>query len=968
MNCLTSLSKIGSSLLLTTLLIGLGSRAECGVNEWTIIGPFGGGSVALAVAGPDLMYAGTYDGTVFKSSSSGSRWDPTGFMGFEDKFQLGTLKVSPTGSLYGGSSEWGLYRSIDGGQTWKSLKSRPGIPYRAKDSKEAKSVEMRAGVLDLVIDGAGSVYVSTLFGDTQYNIFKSIDEGNTFTEVFSSNVFIVLALDIWGRVYAATGNGLYRTTNGGLNWSFIGPQNIEQIKAIGADNYGRVMISTSNAFYKSIDDGNHWSRISESQSLEDVSKIIADAAGTFYAVNSQGFWRYYESSDRWTRSNTGLASTYINDLAVDHYHGSIYAATSEGVCKTSNGGSLWEPVNNGFSAIYVSSMAVDSEGGIYAPRWGYGLYRSINDGQSWEWANNGLPKGYEDQKYYIDGLAADNSGTLYGFKNAWAYNSILKQWIYKFEPGIYKSQNRGASWFPINFSSTTYLLIDFNNSNTLFSGLFNWYKGDTECVLKSLDQGNTWKMLNLLSSQDYNASVKSIAIDKLGSIYASVYAFDDNNTNNSMYSPVNGLYKSNDGGMTWFKLFPPDFVEYYPNENPHHSFFFTLAADPRAERTIYGGHWSKGVYRSDDGGSSWSNIGLGKQGIWSILVSPVSGAVYAATKTGGVFKGEAQGDNYTWRQISKGPSLKDFRSLAFDPRDPTKTTLLAGTTTGVHRIQDVEPPLASFTLTPLLPGATQTVTFQSTSTGHATEYLWNFGDNTAGSGPVVTHQYAAPGSYAVILTARGAAGESTSSPVIVKVGRKPNTKLQVILKGPDSGRQNVDLHFQAIVNNPAGCPLYYEFDWGVRNKKQKVGYFPSATPLQTYRWTAPGRYRVRARAVPTGGPSLRPSAWSRPLTVTISNGAPVLNGPDDVNPDKDTTCVYTATPVSPDDVEFSFRFGERGEWKDFSRLSSYVYSWSDPGVYCVQVRARNKKDEITNESPCLYVNVQDPNIIGNQGS
>ncbi len=147
--CLTFLGKIGCSVLLTTLLTGFGSHAEGGVNEWTIIGPFGGGSVALAVGGPSLIYVGTYDGTVFRSSSSGSRWDPIGFMGPEYDFQLRTLKVTPSGVMYGGSSKGGLYRSTDEGKTWKSLKSQPGLPYKPKD---LKSDEIRTGILD----GCGS--------------------------------------------------------------------------------------------------------------------------------------------------------------------------------------------------------------------------------------------------------------------------------------------------------------------------------------------------------------------------------------------------------------------------------------------------------------------------------------------------------------------------------------------------------------------------------------------------------------------------------------------------------------------------------------------------------------------------------------------------------------------------------------------------------------------------------------------
>jgi len=73
------------------------------------------------------------------------------------------------------------------------------------------------------------------------------------------------------------------------------------------------------------------------------------------------------------------------------------------------------------------------------------------------------------------------------------------------------------------------------------------------------------------------------------------------------------------------------------------------------------------------------------------------------------------------------------------------------------------PPVASFTFTPASGAAPLTVTFKDTSTGSPVAWIWDFGDGTAGSAaqnPV--HQYAAPGTYTVTLTAVNAFGSGTA--------------------------------------------------------------------------------------------------------------------------------------------------------------------------------------------------------------
>ena len=102
---------------------------------------------------------------------------------------------------------------------------------------------------------------------------------------------------------------------------------------------------------------------------------------------------------------------------------------------------------------------------------------------------------------------------------------------------------------------------------------------------------------------------------------------------------------------------------------------------------VYAGTHRVGVYRSSDGGDSWSEIndGISYPEIRSMLIHPKNGQlVYAGTDGGGVFKTTDGGDS--WKEINHGLIDKVIRSMAMDPRDPD--VIYAGTWHGVYKTTD----------------------------------------------------------------------------------------------------------------------------------------------------------------------------------------------------------------------------------------------------------------------------------------
>src|SRR5262245_3455570 len=134
-----------------------------------------------------------------------------------------------------------------------------------------------------------------------------------------------------------------------------------------------------------------------------------------------------------------------------------------------------------------------------------------------------------------------------------------------------------------------------------------------------------------------------------------------------------GVYRSTDGGVTWV-AFRSGLVN---------TFVRSLAVQPLHPDSIYCGT-NDGVSLSVDGGAHWTPLLSTTVSVRAIAIHPVrTGVVYAATYGGGVYKSTNGGTS--WSQVNLGLVNTNVRDIALDPVRPE--TLLAGTGTGggIHR-------------------------------------------------------------------------------------------------------------------------------------------------------------------------------------------------------------------------------------------------------------------------------------------
>ncbi len=267
------------------------------------------------------------------------------------------------------------------------------------------------------------------------------------------------------------------------------------------------------------------------------------------------------------------------------------------------------------------------------------------------------------------------SGPVGGSMNALAVDPTNSAVVYAGTPGagVFKSVNSGASWTEANAGlsvlSINALAIDPSAPLTV-------YAATPGGVYKSMDGGNNWTSANAGFASP-NCIVNVLAIDPLtpAHIYAGL---------STSGPPCGGLYKSENRAGSWSLLsggLPADALPALG--------ITAIAISGVAPTTIYVASGfpdsnlvnTSDVYKSSDGGNTWSSASVGRPGtqITSLVISPTAATtVYA---TGGVLSGNSFGvlksvdGGATWAAINNGLD-SDVWSVAVDPAAPG--TLYAG--------------------------------------------------------------------------------------------------------------------------------------------------------------------------------------------------------------------------------------------------------------------------------------------------
>jgi photosystem II stability/assembly factor-like uncharacterized protein len=300
------------------------------INQWTNILP-GASVTELAIdrTNPNIIYAGTDIGFVFKTTDGGATWtsSKTPARGRATSLAIDFVNSS---NVYAGTSA-GVFKSTDGGASWPK-----------QSSLNATYVVMDPLSPNILYASAGNTN----------NIWKTTDGGASWPVLptgelrLSPNAWAISPTDpqiIYapGHIASIPGVEVYKSTDGGASWSPTGG-GLSGVTDTAVDplNPNIVYASTFQEMFKSTDGGANWVIIVDGRVLFSASQITSIAISpktpnSLYAgtVNYEegGVFHSTNGGASWSEFNQALISYSLLDLALDSSGSNLYAATFSGV-------------------------------------------------------------------------------------------------------------------------------------------------------------------------------------------------------------------------------------------------------------------------------------------------------------------------------------------------------------------------------------------------------------------------------------------------------------------------------------------------------------------------------------------------------------------------------------------------------------------------------------------------------------
>lgn len=339
-----------------------------------------------------------------------------------------------------------------------------------------------------------------------------------------------------------------------------------------------------------------------------------------------------DNGESW--EDTGFSGRDVESIVSDR-DGRIFIISSRGryyIQRSSDGGSTWKELDYGFEDMWLPGIVADPEGWIFLVVHNKGLYRSIDKGDSWSGIFN----------KNVLCITFDPANRIYiGTRE-----------------GLYRSDTRGDDWYCMD---TTVAGNDFiynaavDGDGRIFVRAAS--PGSIGGLYRSTNDGDTWERL-CVEENCYPPS--GIFITPDNTVFVAVYP---------------DLYRSEDNGDTWTKL-SSGYVRHtnYGNDYSFRS-IRSLDVDPAGAIYLLTDEF---IFRSVDGGDTWTIIGLPNKNVADIAVD-TGGRWWASFTGGGVYYSL---DNLSsWNQFNTGLINVGVVSLAVSDGG----FILAGTSTGIYR-------------------------------------------------------------------------------------------------------------------------------------------------------------------------------------------------------------------------------------------------------------------------------------------
>ncbi len=593
-----------------------------GGDNWTAIFDSAGvqsvGALAISPFSQNVIYVGTgeanssgdsYEGTgMYRSNDFGATWS---HIGLDSSYHIGriaikgilpeTLYVAAMGKLFGTNSERGVYRSVDSGGTWEQV-------LYVNDS---------TGCADIAIDpGSGAIF-ATMWerwrhprerraGGLGSGVYRSMDGGENWTLLTNG---LPPQSDTLGRmgvtvcpssntVYAIACNhpgvfmGVYKSTNLGYSWTQTNDGDLDGFMGGFGWYFGQIRVSPSDPqtvfalgvqMYRSTNGGSSWQYAGSGAHVDHHALWINPTNGVELVGGNDGGVALSSDMGNNFTTKTDMHNTQFYAITIDPQNPErLYGGTQDnGTLRTMTGAlDDWDHIHGG-DGFYVIVDPTDSDV-IYAEyQWGY-LDKSSNGGDTWDYAMSGIDQ--NDRTNWNTPIAMDPSdhNTLY-------YGSHR----------LYRTTDGAASWTAIssdltsgddpgnlNFGTLTTIDISPVDSQTIYVGT------DDANVWVTTNYGTNWTNISATLPTRWVTRVVADPADS-GTVYVTQSGYAEND-------PLPHIHRSTDYGQNWTPI----------HSNLPDAPVTDVIVDPVLDSTLYVGT-DFGVYVSSDLGQSWSVLGNG---------------------------------------------------------------------------------------------------------------------------------------------------------------------------------------------------------------------------------------------------------------------------------------------------------------------------------------------------------------------
>jgi len=675
-------------------------RAGVSRSGWTWLGPGNiGGRITTILVHPtdaNLIWVNNPGGGIWKSTNGGTTFQPVD--DFMANLAVTALAVNPADSkvMYAGTGGGaganslrgaGIFKSTDGGDTWAQLAA-------------TSAADWSGGVERISISNDGNTILAAtkaVYSDVASAVWRSTDAGSTWTETLKQTG----GMEGWvvefhptdnSRAVASTKTGqAYYSTDGGATWTAS--------TGIPADGLAAVAYARSNPtivyagidrnggeIYKSGDGGQTYSLVNTGTVYlgeqgwycnvvwvdpTDAGHVLISGLDIYRSTDGGANFTQisqWQKSPRSAHADHGAiaaASGYgsSNKTILFGNDGGLYRAQDISAVEADAG---WEELNNNLGVTQIYGAAGNPTSGVVvAGTQDNGSVRYNGDVQAWtrwEGGDGGFvaadptdPDYFYGEYVYLTIYRSTDGGVarpedIYGFYNFWNGSS----WEKKSRTSPITEAKSATANFIAPF------ILDPNEPNRLLAGARSlWVTNDAKKANKQ--GGPSWTAIKPPAGNARANNISAIAVAKGNSNVIWV-----GHNNGDIFATTNGLASS----PSWTKV--DDGSTALPNR-----FVTRVIIDPADARTAYamfGGFSANNLWRTTDGGATWSSASgeLPQIPMETLAIHPNNSRwLYLGTEVG-IFTSEDGGA--TWTVPHDGPANASVKELFW-----VGTTLYAAT-------------------------------------------------------------------------------------------------------------------------------------------------------------------------------------------------------------------------------------------------------------------------------------------------